>query len=98
MEASSSFPSWPPSPTRGKGMYPTYEGGYVGKGRILFNRVGQIPAKETVQDKAWKKTKSRDNTVNTSPAAEREAGKLGLNSLDIPLQNCFRTENPTPFL
>lgn len=71
LEASPSSPSWPPSPTRGKGRNPTYEGGYVGKGRILLNRVGQTPAKETAQDTAWKKMKNRDNTVNTSPEAER---------------------------
>ena len=57
---------------------------------------GADAAKETAQDRAWKNT-NRDNTVNTSPEAERGAKKFGLNSLDFPLQNCSR-ENPTPSL
>ena len=61
--------------------------------------MGQTPAKETAQDRAWKETENGDTTVNSLPEVERGAGKfleIRTSVACIPLQNCSRLENPTP--
>lgn len=69
------------------------------EGRIPLDRVVQIPTKETAQNGAWRETENGHNTVNTSPKAERGAGKyLETRTLIawIPLPNYSRMGSPTP--
>lgn len=64
-----------PVSSRGAGGNPVCEEGKPEEGRAPLDRVGQTPAKKTAQNGAWRATKIGDYTVNTSPEAERAAGK-----------------------